>query len=345
MATITKRGGGWFAQIRRKGYPTQYKTFRLKADAVAWAREREGAIDGGAVPRGSRGLTATTLGAVLRRYIREVTPTKRSADTERMRLEKLQRDPVCDLDLASLSAHAISAYRDRRLVEVKPATVRRELALLHHALHVAGREWGYGLATNPIALVTPPSVDDARDRRLRVGELERLEEAMATTRNPLVRPVVLLAIETAMRRAEILNLRRRDLDFAQRTVHIPWSKTGKSRTIPLTGAALSILNTQAHRAGGGELLFPISPNALRLAWERIRSRAKLSDLRFHDLRHEAISRFCELGLSMAEVALISGHRDYRMLARYTHLHPVEVARKLAGRSWEAETSSLNPHGC
>jgi integrase len=76
-------------------------------------------------------------------------------------------------------------------------------------------------------------------------------------------------------------------------------------------------------------VFPVTANAVRLAWERLRRRAGLKDLRLHDLRHEAVSRFFEYGLTVPEVALISGHRDPRMLSRYTHLRPENVAEKLA----------------
>jgi hypothetical protein len=148
MATITKRGTGWFAQVRRKGYPAQHKTFRLKADAQAWARKQEGVIDAGASWDGALSLKETTLRAILDRYMAEVTPTKRSSYSEKLRLEKLQRDPLCDLDLASLQPHAIASYRDRRLVTVKPGTICRELSLLHHALDIARREWGYPLAVS-----------------------------------------------------------------------------------------------------------------------------------------------------------------------------------------------------
>jgi integrase len=300
---------------------------------MAWARRVEEGIERGCVESNKRNLKGTTLRNLIGRYLTEVTPTKRSEETERLRLKKLQRDPLCDLSLAALTPQSIAAYRDRRLLLVKPGTVRRELSLLHHALDIAMREWGYDLPKNPVCLVTPPTVRNARDRRLRSGELERLGEALAKTRTPLLGPIVRFAIETALRRAEILNLQWHHIDFTRRTAHIPWSKTGISRTIPLTDNALTILRERRQVSVGSNVVFPTTPVALRLAWERLRRRASLADLRFHDLRHEAISRFCELGLSLAEVALISGHRDYRMLARYTHLGPMDLAYKLKGRSW------------
>ncbi|WP_293941714.1 site-specific integrase [Sphingomonas sp.] len=338
MATVTKRGTSWFAQVRRKGFAPQYKTFRFKAEALAWARQVEGAIDEGKVPFGTLSPKGLSLRSLLDRYKAEVTPRKRSAASENLRLAKLQRDPLADTDLGSLEPNAIAAYRDRRLRIVKPATVRRELALLTHALNIASREWGYALARNPVAVVQQPTVDNARERRLRKGELEKLEVASRASRNGLVGPIVRLAIETALRRAEIINLEWRHVDLVQRTAHIPVTKSGKARTIPLTDGAVSILRHRRTEAEVQGKVFPITANALRLSWERLRRRAGLVDLRFHDLRHEAISRFCELGLTLAEVALISGHKDYRMLARYTHLQPMDLAMKLKGRAWEPGTS-------
>jgi integrase len=165
--------------------------------------------------------------------------------------------------------------------------------------------------------------------------MEKLEIALSRTRNPLVGPIIHFAIETALRRAEILALKWRHINLDQRTAHIEWSKTGKGRTIPLTDGSLAILQGRPSEGRQGPV-FPITAVALRLAWERMRARAGLRDLRFHDLRHEAISRFCELGLTIPEVAVISGHKDPRMLFRYAHLRPTDLARKLSGRSWENE---------
>jgi len=340
MATITKRGTGWFAQVRRKGHAPQYRTFSTRVDAQMWAREQEALIDKQLAPLDLRTLRTSSLGDIMRRYLVEVTPKKRSAESERLRLTKLLREPLCDNSLADLTPRALAAYRDARLAVVKPGTVRRELSLIHHALDVARREWGMGLLQNPVELVSQPPLNNARDRRLQKGEATKLNDALALTRNPLVAPMVHFAIETAMRRAEILALEWRHIDLTERTAHIPWSKTGKRRTIPLTDAALAVLEMRS-RDGSEGRVFPMTAVAFRLAWERARRRAGLGDLRFHDLRHEAISRFCELGLTIPEVAVISGHRDPRMLFRYAHLRPGELARKLSGRSWQGEVENLS----
>ncbi|MEV4936024.1 hypothetical protein MRBLMA1_003790 [Sphingobium sp. LMA1-1-1.1] len=142
----------------------------------------------------------------MRRYMAEISPTKKSAHSEELRMTKMLSAPMCQLPLLELSSAPISAYRDQRLQKVKPATVARELSLIHNVIDVARRDWGYQLPTNPIALVRKPRIQNARDRRLRPGELQRLGAALAETRNPLVRPLVLLVVETARRRGELLKL-------------------------------------------------------------------------------------------------------------------------------------------
>ena len=109
-----------------------------------------------------------------------------------------------------------------------------------------------------------------------------------------------------MKHGEIVGMRWRDIDLENHTLLIPITKNGHARTIPLAPTAVDIIN---HLDQSSELVFPVSGNAIRLAWERLKRRVGIKNLRFHDLRHEAISRFFEMGLTVPEVALISGHRD------------------------------------
>ena len=156
-------------------------------------------------------------------------------------------------------------------------------------------------------------------------EYDRLHGAAEGLRNPLIWPIIDIAVETAMRRSEILSLTWENVDIQNGTCHLPMTKNGSPRTVPLTSKARQIVKSCFQNS---ELVFPVSSNAVRLSWDRLRARAGINDLRFHDLRHEAISRFFERGLSIAEVALISGHKDPRMLFRYTHLRAEDVAKKL-----------------
>jgi integrase len=246
----------------------------------------------------------------------------------------LREQAFCDLALADLTPKVFADYRTARLAKVKAGTVHRELGLIRHALEVARREWDMDLPSNPLDRVKRPKLANARDRRLAPGEYERLQNALLRTRNPVVAPVVEFAIHTAMRRGEILSLRWEQVNWLQRTAYIADSKTGVPRTIPLLDGALAVLQQRRPELVRGPV-FPISMEALKQAWERARDRAGLTDLHFHDLRHEAISRLCEMGLTLPEVALISGHKDPRMLFRYINLRPADLAAKLKGKAWAA----------
>jgi integrase len=325
MPNIRKRGETWQAQVRRSGYSAFVKSFATRADAAAWAREKERAIDRAELPTDIKELKRLTVADLLRRYEREVTPRKRGAVFERSRIRSLLAHRMSQTSLNNLSGATVTEYRDDRLKVVKPPSVRRELVVLRHVFEVARREWAIPLRENPLKRIRLPQDGRPRERRLLAGDETQLYAIISKRSAWYLRPFLLLLVETGMRRGELLSIRWRDVDFANSTVLILTTKNGHPRRIPLTLAALKTLEALPRRS---EKVFPVSPNAIRLAWERLRARAGLPDLHLHDLRHEAISRFFELGLSVPEVAMISGHREPRMLSRYTHLQPELVAIKL-----------------
>ncbi len=280
-------------------------------------------------PAPGRGASRLTLGAVLERYGTVVSPTKRGASVERYRLRSIARRPVARIALRKLTTADLAAYRDARLAEVAAATVNRELILLGHAIEIARREWGALLAANPARLLRRPRAAPGRDRRLRPGEEARLLAACGIARNPSLLPVVLLALETAMRQGEIVALERAGFDAARRIIVLADSKNGERRVVPLSPRALAVLG--ALPAAGLRFFPELSAEAVKRAFIRARNRAGLPDLRFHDLRHEAVSRLFELGLTTMEVAAVTGHKTLAMLKRYTHLDAAALALKLAER--------------
>jgi integrase len=147
-------------------------------------------------------------------------------------------------------------------------------------------------------------------------------------RTPLLKPLIILAIETAMRRGELLNLRWEYVDLKLRVAHLPLTKNGDSRDVPLSRRAVETLRELRGSAITHERVFPMTGNAVRQAFEHLRARAEMSDFHFHDLRHEAISRLFEKGLNIAEVGSISGHRELKMLQRYTHLRAADLVARL-----------------
>ena len=314
MATLRKRKDKWHVQIRRKDYPSQTKSFISKKTAEKWIRETENRIDKGYLQHSSEKLSLT-LKELIIRYIANVLVKKRGCVNETIILKAFMRQPFVNKPLIQIRGEDFAQYRDQRLEYVKPATLLRELCIVQHLYSTAKKEWSFDIP-NPIKNIQKPKLNNRRERRLTKEEYEFL---ITDNNHITLRKIVIVAIETAMRRGEILNIKPEHIKG--QTLLIPETKNGHPRTIPLTKRALYILeNTQ--------LPFPMSANAVRLAWDKLKKKGNIKDLHFHDLRHEAISRFFEKGLSIPEVALISGHKDVRMLFRYTHLKAEDILRKL-----------------
>ena len=172
-------------------------------------------------------------------------------------------------------------------------------------------------------MIRKPKANKGRDRRLEVGELDLLIDALQFTWG--VQSIVLLALETGMRRSEILSLKWVNIFIEDRYLILPDTKNGDSRAVPLSSKAVNILNSLEKSS---DSLFFIKPDAVTRAFKRACVRVGLKDLRFHDIRHEATSRFFELGLNTMEVSAITGHKTLTMLKRYTHLKAKDLALKL-----------------
>lgn len=333
MATFRKRGSRWQAIIRRSGMPPLSKTFATKSDASRWARQTEQEADIGYLREDVRVLAKITLRELLVRYRDEITPRKRGGDVETVVLNALVRRSICTYSLDQLAPKHLAEYRDKRREEVGPATVNKDLALIQHAIKIGQQEWGIPIIQNPVTRIRKLVRPQGRERRLQGSEFDILIAAAKKCRSKYMEPVIRLAVETGMRRNELLKLTWAHLNLATRTAHLPLTKNGFSRTIPLTPEAIRVLDELPRN---DPRVIPLSSEAAKLSWQRLAKRAGMVDLHFHDLRHEATSRFFELGLSVPEVALITGHRDGRMLFRYTHLRPEAVALKLSQL-----TSSIN----
>lgn len=335
MASIRKRSrsakGQWQAQVRKKGYPLQTMTFDTRVAAEAWARAVEVEMDQGRfVPRVE--AETTTLKELLERYLEEVTPLKKGAAAETARIRAQLRHPMAQRFIGSIHGADIARYRNERLQKVQPATVKRDLVVISHLFEVARKEWGIPV-NNPVRDIKLPPHARARERRLQPGgtgedsEETRLLKACRKARNRFLLPVVQLALETAMRRGELVGLRWEHVDLKRQIAHLPDTKNGEARTVPLSTAAVKVLR-ELPRSLNGQVFPGLTTEAVKLAFVRTRRNAGLEDLRFHDLRHEATTRLFEKGLNIMEAASITGHKDLRMLRRYTHLRAEDLARKL-----------------
>ena len=314
MATIRRHYGKWQAQVRRANYPSQTQSFIYKKDALEWARKIEIQIQQDNFGISQRNFPS--FKEIILRYLEEVSKKKKGYQVERYHLQHILKNSFVHKSINQIQPKIITGYRDSRLITVKSSTVLREFNILQHIFSTAIKEWGYPIA-NPFHQIRKPNGNFRRDRRL--SETEYTFLVKGNYPQQILRNIIEVAIETGMRRGEILGIQSEHIKG--QTLLIPITKNGHPRTIPLTKRALYILENT-------ELPFPMSANAVRLAWDRLKKKENIKDLHFHDLRHEAISRFFEKGLSIPEVALISGHKDVRILFRYTHLKAEDIMRKL-----------------
>jgi len=327
MATIRRRSGGYNVQIRKQGYSNITKTFSSITTARKWAAGVEADMERRLYIEVSDSITLLHL---LTRYENDVIPLHKGGRVEGYRLRSLKKH-LGHLRLIHLSPHEVSKYRDIRLQIVSPASLKRELVILSRVLTIAAKDWGICIPKNPIPLVSLPKVDKGRTRRLEKGEQECLIDDSEMGR------IITLALETAMRRGEILNIKKSHINFSLCTLLIPTTKTDQPRTIPLSSTAISVLRSQlrtSERLSGGvislheEPLFTYSARGVSGAFLKRCRRSGIEDLHFHDLRHEATSRLFEKGLNPVEVATITGHKDTRMLMRYTHLRAENLVERL-----------------
>lgn len=318
------------AQLRIRGFEPKYRSFKRKTDAKAWLRAEETAI------RSGRALSSeaerTTFKEALERYLREVTPTKKDREREERRINFWMKHPLAARFLSQLRGEDFAKYRDERLASGKAwSTVRLDLALISSLYKRASREWKMEGLRNPIKNVTMPSAkthgSNTRDRRL-VGDEEARLLAALGAHGPYFAPLAELAIESAMRQGELLALTWGDVDLERRVAKLRDTKNSEARDVPLSTRAVEIIRALPRPIDSKAPLFPLDQQKVIRTFRQACIDAKLEDLKFHDLRHEATSRICQR-MAMHEAMRVTGHKTPAMLMRYYHPKAEDLARKLA----------------
>ncbi|MBV8124242.1 MAG: site-specific integrase, partial [Paucibacter sp.] len=330
MASITKRKDSpfWRAQVRRQGFEPVSRTFDTKSQAETWARLVEGEMDRG-IYRDQSEAERTSLIDALKRYGKEVVPTKKHQRQDESRIQQWMNWPLARRSLTNLRGADFSAYLKARRAEGKAEnTIRLELALVGHLFEVARKEWGMDYLSNPLNNMTKPSGSAARDRRLLPGEFEVLKAWLQQSGNAWAAPAMALAVETALRQGMLFQLRWAWIDLDARLIKIPIEhrqaeNKGVPAVLPLSTRAVDVLKALPRTSDG--LVFGTTQNAVVLAFKRAKAAymsdcvkrgaqpAFLIDLRWHDLRHEAATRLFERGLHPLQVSSITGHRSMQML--------------------------------
>ncbi|MEZ5691148.1 MAG: site-specific integrase [Rickettsiales bacterium] len=324
MATINRRGKKWVAEVRSKGF-YKSQTFESKIEAQGWALEVEAGLGKfGKVVKGK------TFGDALRRYADKISPAKKGARWEAVRLKKLEKDFLSEISLVNISASDFRKWIEKRSGEVSPSTVNRELNLISSVLKECRARWRW-MEHNPLADVKRPKDPPPRDRRWSQKDIERIllaleyeEDLEIKTTRQQIAVAVLLALETAMRRGEIWGLRWDNVHLKERYIHLPETKNGTKRNVPLSSRAVVLIEKMQSVKNNTGKVFTCSETSTETIFRRMLNLAGLKDLRFHDLRHEAITRLAKK-LDVLDLARMVGHRDPRSLMIYYNATASEIA--------------------
>lgn len=285
--------------------------------------------------------------AALETYRAKVSVLKKGYAQEKYRIERLQRSQLGDKHVRDVTSVDIATYRDERLADANPHTqkplstssVRLELSLLSSFFDLCKIEWGY-CDDNPVLKVRKPKPPPGRERRLTAREDRLILRYCHQHTNQSLYSIIVLALETAMRQGELLKLEWEHINLKTGIAHLPSTKNGTKRDVPLSIKAREALFRLGIKPSGR--VFQYTSEGFKSTWRYMTIKLGIKDLHFHDLRHEAISRLFELGtLDIMEIASISGHKSLSMLKRYTHLRATKLVRKLEGNRNKGKQAVLN----
>jgi integrase len=345
MAYITKRDNRWRAMIRRTGHPSQSKTFTTKGAAEAWARKIESEIDAGKIGT----IPEYSLAELIDRYIDEVSINKPIGRTKRSTLNFLKQE-IGMVTNKEFSKEFLLNYVLRRMESgAGGVTVSIDLTYLKSVFTIAERVWDmpfdlemFDAARTSMMHLGISTRSAKRSRRVSDDELKMIMQHFDNqprSKQPYS-DIILFAVATAMRASEIVGIRWDDLNVERKTIIIrdrkhPTEKFGNDQEVPLINGSFEILMRQK-RHEAEPRIFPLGEGTLSSVFPRAVQKLGLEDIRFHDLRHEGVSRLFDAGYSIEQVSLLSGHRSWQMLKRYTHLSPTAV------HSFAAERPSILP---
>jgi integrase len=239
-----------------------------------------------------------------------------------------------------MSAQAIAKWLAELRERYAPATVEKIRITLNRSFELALKWDTPGVVKNPVRHIPRPKYNNSRERYLTEKEAARLQRAVANSANPQLKFIVGLLLLTGARKTELLRAKWEHVDLDRRSWHIPTTKTGKPRHVPLSQAAVDIIERLA-RWHNCPWLLPNPDTRLpytdiKRVWDTARDEAGLHGLRLHDLRHSAASFMINAGIDLYAVGRILGHADHQSTQRYSHL-----ANDTLMRAVEAGAAKIN----
>ena len=343
-----KEGGITFQaafRLRRRGMDEIYETasFPSEKEAKSWLEKTKAKFSLGILEKKTEAKRTTFMEAVLR-YKDEILPLKKGKKQDNYKLNTIIKSFPINKFLADITPADISKYKIERLKQVSGTTVIHELALISHIFSTAIKEWNFYDLINPVTKISKPKFNKSRDRRIKNEEIEYI---IKNTESEFLKPIVRLALETAMRQSEISEMTWDMVDLKKRTITLPETKNGEKRVVPLSPNAFSIISNLTIPISKTEKVFNITSHSVSTSFAKAVKRSRkiyekdcleknqqpepdfLVNIHFHDLRHEATSRLFEKGFRVAEVSAITGHKTLEMVKLYTHISPEHLVSRLA----------------
>lgn len=334
MASIIKRGDSWRAMVSKRGQRVN-ATFDTKKEAEEWAIQAEAAILSGQRAAEVQPVSSRmSVASLMQRYAQEVSPSKRGERWEVLRLAKLARDPSFALSLHMFGPVELAAWRDRRLTEVSAYSVNRELNVISAVFNQAIKEWQAPIKINPVHNIQRPK--NPRPRSRRVTEIERDlivsrlgwdQQSAPENLAQWTAFAFCLGIETAMRKGEMLSLTWGNVHLEKRWLHLPITKNGEARDVPLSSAAVALLRLLGQRPSDA-LVIPANYGSMCARFREARKAVGLETIRFHDARREAITRMSKKLANVLELSAVSGHKSLTVLKGYYRPDAADLAKKL-----------------
>lgn len=330
------------ASFRIAGRPSISKTFDTRAEARKWLSAQKrlsppkllAALDE-IVSDGTLEQEIKTVGDALRHYGEMVTPTKGGAKQELRRISQLCRLPFATVPLENLRASALDKYvKTRRAGGVSGSTLRKELSLLSAAYQRVIKKDGREELRNPVLNTDKPSIAPSRERRMSVDEEKVFREAFEAHSNKYLLPAFLLAIETGLRRSELLRLTYENCNFSSQTALVLQSRKGRhpesvsaTREIVLSSQAIAVINAIGEKDRVGTVI-KTTAAALDCAWKKAKRKAGITDLRWHDLRHECASRLAVQRVPQPMIQQQLGHMSWNQTRKYQKFTPAEMVNAI-----------------
>lgn len=342
MATMRELpNGNWHVEIRKTGFPSVRQTFPTKTQAKHWVYRTESLMNEGEWTDPAGYDQTITVPQVLQIYLDELLDARPGHTIGKSKIsciKRMQKEPhFVGVSVVDLSPKILNAYAKKRRRKVGPKTLGDDFSYLSQAIDTANVLYGLGFRSNTVRemkklLKAKGTVGKSKRRVRRITEEEELALYEVTTGDWL-NPIIRIALETAMRQEEIHKLEWSDIDFNREIVLIrdrkdPENKIGNDEEIPLLPAMREVLLREKRWAKTHKVFpYPALTSSVSDKFAKKAEKAGCPDITFHVLRHEAISRLIERGLSIPEVCVVSGHKSWDTLKRYTHLKPESLLSK------------------